>query len=265
MADVEFNNPTYDPEGDDPLDDSFQPEDQETWVVPNSSLSWAQADIPAGISSDDLATPEQTEALKDRWQRERGPIGVDLEFASTDRDELWLRWGDRRLLLMNKRRPEEFLAPSTLQRYYGADVAKALGVHDETRLFCRAAESLQEASQELGGLEAVIAGQSLEMQDLEETAKVASDAIQTMETATNTELTGEDLPYSAREIRGLVKALQTFRGELTNNLARLTELDERGWVVDKDIAKEQRKLDEADERGGVDEGMKLLLARALAH
>ena len=66
MADIEFDNPTYDPEGDDPPDDpadSLQLEDQETWEVPNSSLSWAQADIPAGISSRDLVTPEQTEAL----------------------------------------------------------------------------------------------------------------------------------------------------------------------------------------------------------
>ena len=96
MADVEFDNPTYDPEGDDPPDDlanSFQPEDQETWGVPKSLPSWAQADIPAGISSDDLVTQEQIEALKDRWLRERGLIGGNLEFASTNRGELWLRWG----------------------------------------------------------------------------------------------------------------------------------------------------------------------------
>ena len=231
--------------------------------MPNSSPSWAQADIPAGISSDNLAIQEQTEALKDQWRRERGLIGENLEFASTGRGELWLRWRDRWLLLINKSRPGEFLAPSTLQRYYSADITKALGIHDDTRLSRQARESLQEAGQELGEQEAAIAGQSLELQDLGEAAKVASDAIQMMETAMNTELMGEDLPYPAGEIRGLVKALQTSRGELMNNLARLTEIDERGRAVDKDIAEEQRKLDEADERGSVNEETRRKIAERL--
>ena len=42
-----------------------------------------------------------------------------------------------------------------------------------------------------------------------------------------------------RELQGLDKALQTIQGELTNNLAKLTELDDH-------IALEKRKLDEAD-------------------
>ena len=41
-----------------------------------------------------------------------------------------------------------------------------------------------------------------------------------------------------RELQGLDKALQSIRGELTNNLAKLTD-------IDKDIAKEKRKLQEA--------------------
>ena len=45
---------------------------------------------------------------------------------------------------------------------------------------------------------------------------------------------------SFRELEGLDKALQRARGELTNNLAKLTDLD-------KDIAKERRKLDEAED------------------
>ena len=46
----------------------------------------------------------------------------------------------------------------------------------------------------------------------------------------------DDPPLSLREIRGLDKALQTIRGELTNNLAKLTELD-------KHITLERQKLD----------------------
>ena len=43
-----------------------------------------------------------------------------------------------------------------------------------------------------------------------------------------------------RELQGLDKALQTTRGELVNNLAKLTELD-------KDIARNERKLQETED------------------
>ena len=43
-----------------------------------------------------------------------------------------------------------------------------------------------------------------------------------------------------RELQGLDKALQSIRGELTNNLAKLTD-------IDKDIAKKKRKLQEAED------------------
>ena len=43
-----------------------------------------------------------------------------------------------------------------------------------------------------------------------------------------------------RELQGLDKALQPTRGELTNNLSKLTELD-------KDIAREKQKLQEAED------------------
>ena len=43
-----------------------------------------------------------------------------------------------------------------------------------------------------------------------------------------------------RELQGLDKALQRTRGELTNNLSKLTELD-------KDIARQKQKLQEAED------------------
>ena len=43
-----------------------------------------------------------------------------------------------------------------------------------------------------------------------------------------------------RELQGLDKALQSIRGELANNLAKLTD-------IDKDIAKEKRNIQEADD------------------
>ena len=50
--------------------------------------------------------------------------------------------------------------------------------------------------------------------------------------------TTDDPSLNLRELRGLDRALQTVRGELVNNLAKLSELD-------NDISAEKRKLDEA--------------------
>ena len=75
--------------------------------------------------------------------------------------------------------------------------------------------------------------ETVEMRDLGTTAGKASSIVETMET------TFSDASLPLREIRGLDKALQTIRGELVNNLAKLTELDNH-------ITREQNKLDEPD-------------------
>ena len=67
--------------------------------------------------------------------------------------------------------------------------------------------------------------------------KATSSIVETMETAPSEAGEPEQLPL--RELRGLNKALQTIRGELVNNLAKLTELDNH-------ITREQNKLDEPD-------------------
>ena len=77
--------------------------------------------------------------------------------------------------------------------------------------------------------------ETVEMQYLGATAGKASSILETMETTLSD--APEQLPL--REIRGLDKALQTIRGELVNNLAKLTELDNH-------ITREQNKLDEPD-------------------
>ena len=91
---------------------------------------------------------------------------------------------------------------------------------------------------------------SVELQDLGQTAKEASDAVH----GVNSTFTDEGIdvilatmnpPLNLRELRGLDKVMQTNRGELTNNLAKLSELD-------KHIALEKWKLAEG-EKGGVDE------------
>ena len=64
---------------------------------------------------------------------------------------------------------------------------------------------------------------------------VASDAVEAMKIT----LSKANASLPLREIRALDEALQTIRGELVNNLAKLTELDNH-------ITREQNKLDEPD-------------------
>ena len=79
-----------------------------------------------------------------------------------------------------------------------------------------------------------------ELQDLTNTAIDTERAVKSLETSltdwvhTDTQTEGLTL----RELQGLDKALQCTRGELTNNVAKLTELY-------KDTARQKQKLQEA--------------------
>ena len=79
--------------------------------------------------------------------------------------------------------------------------------------------------------------ETVEMQDLGAAAGEASSSVETMETTFSEAGEPEQLPL--RELRGLNKVLQTIRGELVNNLAKLTELDNH-------ITREQKKLNDPD-------------------
>ena len=124
------------------------------------------------------------------------------------------------------------------------------------KLPAAAVAALSRANQELGEVAGPM--DTVELQDLGQTANEALDAIHTMETA----LTDADIdellemvndpPLNLREIRGLDKALQSIRGELTNNLAKLTELDDH-------IALEKRKLNTE----GIDEFSRHRIAERL--
>ena len=49
---------------------------------------------------------------------------------------------------------------------------------------------------------------------------------------------------AARELAGLKKAMTGMRDELVNNLAKLSEVDERNSEVEKHLAQEHQKLTE---------------------
>ena len=123
-------------------------------------------------------------------------------------------------------------------------------------LSAQAVESLQTANSELGEVAAAV--DTVELEDLGQTAKKTSDAVCRMETALTDahvdELPGtlDDPRLNLCEIQGLDKTLQTTQGELTNNLPMLTALDDH-------IAYERQKLDTE----GIDEFSRCHIADCL--
>ena len=81
-----------------------------------------------------------------------------------------------------------------------------------------------------------------ELQDLTNTVIGIERAVKSLETSLTDWLHTDTQPESLtlRELQGLDKALRRNRVELTINVAKLTELD-------KDIAKENKKLQNAED------------------
>ena len=128
----------------------------------------------------------------------------------------------------------------------GAAIRQELGFPNWTRrgkqkLPAAAVETLSRANREFG--EVAGSMDTVELRDLGQTANEASGAFHNLETTfTDTRVdelleTINDPPLNLCEIRGLDRALKNIRGELTNNLAKLMELD-------RHIALERRKLGE---------------------
>ena len=153
----------------------------------------------------------------------------------------------------------QFYSFDTLQRKYGVRfIRNVLGVENYEISAVRRAKTegklagFAKASSQLMN---VINKEEIPLQDLSTTGDVQNtiDTVNEVETSlqhsladwnlelpdvTNAHTQTEGLTF--RELQGLDKALQRTRGELANNLAKLTDLD-------KDIAKERRKLDEAED------------------
>ena len=159
------------------------------------------------------------------------------------------------LELVNARTSKPLALTTVNSRRGGAAAIRdELGFVDWQRgrlqLPAEAVTALQTASDELGATAASV--DTVEMQDLGQTATDVSKIVETafteselnkiLDTLDDSPLNTSGLSANIRELRGLDRALQTVRGELTNNLARLTALD-------NDIAVERRKLSEATEAG----------------
>ena len=266
MADFDIDNPAFEPDdweediGDDDVlstslhDDDGTSSSERVTIQTSGTLSLQQELLQTAV--DDYYNAAAEAGLTPALGRDPG------KFELVD-GRLQLK-AYLNLDLVNKRTGSP-LSLSTVAGRPGGGVAirEELGFADWTRkkssLPAQAVQSLQTANQELGL--AATSVDAVELQDLGKTATDVADTVHRLETAlTDNEIdqvlgTVDDPPFDVRELRGLDRALQTIRGELVNNLAKLSELDDH-------IALEKRKLDEAD-AGGVDELTRRRIAERL--
>ena len=245
MVDFDVDNPAFEPDdweedigGDNVLSTSLHDDMSSEGATTQTSLSLQQELLQTAVGDyyNQLQRESLTPALgRDLWRFELVDGRLRLK-AYPNVEIVNKRTGGPRVL-------------STVANQPGGGVAirEELGFADWARkkssLPAKAVESLQTENQQLG--EAAAAVDTVELRDLGQIATETSDAVHRMETAlTDADVnvllgTLSDPPLNLREIRGLDKALQTIRGELTNNLAKLTQLDDH-------IALERQKLDAGD-------------------
>ena len=124
-----------------------------------------------------------------------------------------------------------------------AIVIEDLGFSNWTPEMSKKAASLRKNDQQLSN-----ANSTLATAPIEDSEQAADEAVKS---AQNILAVFIREGYTPRDIQGMCKALERSRGELTNNLAKLSELDER-------IALEKRELEEAP-----DEATKNIIAERL--
>ena len=195
------------------------------------------------------------------------PEKIDYNQFRISDDGKTLYWvvGDKEIRITSKQGPAAFLSLSSLVKEYnravGSGGTQAIRQYlnlpeynSRTKpLSKQARQALESTRNDLVNVEEQIPLQDFssatELQSLTNTIGELHGAVESLETSMTD--WGLELPDIAnkrtqtegltlRELQGLDKALQTTRGELVNNLAKLTELD-------KDIARNERKLQETED------------------
>ena len=180
--------------------------------------------------------------LKDKvnsFYRNKGlnPDLIDYNrFTMNDNGDLFfIKNKKNKIQLTHRNDPSKFLSLDTLRTKLGSvsDVRNLLSLSEyksRSKLSSRAVSSLHETQRKLPA--------NVEEIPLLELPQTASETIDELETSFALQ-TINDPPPPMREILALNESLRSIRGELVNNLAKLSELDTQ-------IEHEKQKLADAD-------------------
>ena len=172
-----------------------------------------------------------------------------LKISDDGKTPFWIV-GDKEIRITAKQGSGEFLSFSTSANEYNkvAEHGGTLAVRQyfnlpdyrcRTQLSQQVRHALESTRNGMPDLE--MPG-GIELQDLKNTVIGTETAVKSLETSltdwvhTDTQTEGLTL----QDLQGLDKALRRTRGELTHNLVKLTDLD-------KDIAKRNKKIQEAED------------------
>ena len=264
MADLDFENPTFDPDGPG-IDDNY------SFDLPDAIM-----DPPLRVQQDLNTSGDHIQSLRDELreaeleaQKKRlvdtfykevtqryglRPDSIDYDQFRIDDDGKTLYWtpGDKNISSSTTRGGVRFLALSTLASRYGVGgtdaVRRSLGLTGYTRkvLSSSAVKALQQADKTVPS--------NLDNIELEDLPGIADSACQNAEQVESTLTTIDDQPIDTvwvtqarRELAGLEKAMTGVRDELANNLGKLMSIDDRKSEVERHLAREHRKLTETDD------------------
>ena len=167
---------------------------------------------------------------------------IDYDQFRIDDDGKTLYWtpGDQNISISTTRGGVRFLALSTLASRYGVGgtdaVRRSLGITGYTRkgLSSSNVKVPQQANKTLPS--------NLDKIELEDLPGIADSARQSAEQVESTLTTIDDQPIDTvwvtqarRELAGLKKAMTGMRDELANNLAKLTNIDDRKSEVERHL------------------------------
>ena len=232
MADFDFENPTFDPDGPG-IDNDYSPD------LPDAIMDPLPPRVKAELntSGDNIQTLRgeireaelevQKKRLVDTFYKEVNrafelrPDGIDYDQFRIDGDGKTLYWtpGDRKISISTTRGGVRFLALSTLAPRYGAGgtnaLRRSLGLTGYTRkgLSSSAVKALQQADKTLPS--------NFDNIELEDLPGIADSERQNAEQVDSTLTTIDDQPIdivwvtqARRELAGLQKAMTGMRDEL---------------------------------------------------
>ena len=264
MTNLDYENPTFDPDGPG-IDDDY------SFDLPDAIM-----DPPLRVQQDLNTSGDHIQSLRGEFreaeleaQKKRlvdtfnkevtqvyglCPDSIDCDQFRIDDDGKMLYWtpGDKKISISTTRGGVRFLVLSTLASRYGVGgtdaVRSSLGLTGYTRKGLRssAVKALQQADKTLPS--------NLDNIELEDLPGKADSARQSAEQVESTLTTIDDQPIDAvwvtqarKELAGLEKAMTGVRDELANNLAKLSSIDDRKSEVERHLAREHRKLTETDD------------------
>ena len=261
----------YDDDGTDDIDERLPmvPTEVDQRIISNQNDSIA--DLRGQLRQNALDGQKQNlvkifyDEIGKRYKMAPEKIDYNQFRISDDGKTLYWVVGDIEIRITSKQGSATFLSLSSLVKEY--DRAVGSGGTQAIRQYLnlpeynsrtkplskQARQALESTRNDLVNVEEHILLKDLssttELQSLTNTIGELHETVESLETSMTD--WGLELPDVAnkhtqteeltlRELQGLDKALQSIRGELTNNLAKLTD-------IYKDIAKEKRKLQEAED------------------